>query len=75
LRRSVAQLAAARPGLVHPANTAREIADMAQLPPMPVPPLPSSPRGSRPAAMLCALWLRLTGWPRVMPMPPLPGSA
>jgi hypothetical protein len=33
LRRSVAQLAAARPGLVHPANTAREIAGMAQLPP------------------------------------------
>lgn len=33
LRRSVAQLAAARPGLVHPASTAREIADMAQLPP------------------------------------------
>jgi hypothetical protein len=32
LRRSVAQLAAARPGLVHPASTAREIADMAPLP-------------------------------------------
>lgn len=32
LRRSVAQLAAARPGLVHPASTAREIASLPMLP-------------------------------------------
>jgi hypothetical protein len=63
------------PGLVHPASTAREIAGMAQLPPDARAAFAIIATRVEASRYACALWLRMTGWPRVMPMPPLPGSA